>query len=293
MKIINKISFIIVLMCSSIGNVQAKDVIEIFENNNTSILILKNSSNFEMLGYGGSIGTNADCVFFSKGKVYNNKFSGYLHDIDTSIVSYSVKETVKYEFKAVKVKDMVTIISSSTLDFCGINTIFEREYLKIPNKLLEKTEQAFIDLLEETKLQKNILEMLLTKQKNRVFFKSTLKQIEKTLKQKKDLKTYNKEFFQKMLPQKPIEKKTLTTYNNIAYYLQKAGVNKEAVYLLEKILEKFPKRMVAYYNLGDAYWALGDKKKAKKAYSTYIKMMKAKGKEKRIPKVVKQRVSNK
>jgi len=117
--------------------------------------------------------------------------------------------------------------------------------------------------------------------------------IEKSLKGKEQLDVYNLEFFKKYLPEKPIEKKTLTPYNNIAYYLQKAGANEEAVYLLEKILEKFPKRTVAYYNLADAYWALGEKKKAVKAYKTYIKQMKAKGKEKRIPKVVKQRVSGK
>jgi len=90
--------------------------------------------------------------------------------------------------------------------------------------------------------------------------------------------------------QNRIQKKTLTHYNNIAYYLQKAGANKEAIYLLEKILEKFPKRTVAYYNLGDAYWELGDKTKAIGAYQTYIEQMKVKGKSKKIPQIVKDRV---
>jgi len=87
--------------------------------------------------------------------------------------------------------------------------------------------------------------------------------------------------------------KTLTQYNNIAYYLQKAGANEEAVYLLEKILEKYPNRTVAHYNLADAYWALGEKKKAIEFYKTYIKQMKEKGKSKRIPKVVWNRTSTK
>ena len=121
----------------------------------------------------------------------------------------------------------------------------------------------------------------------------SLSKIEKTLKQKKDLKTYNKEFFQNLLPEKPIEKENLTTYNNIAYYLQKAGANEEAIYLLEKILEKYPNRTVAHYNLADAYWALGEKKKAIASYTTYIEQMKEKGKEKRIPQVVRDRVSSK
>ncbi len=124
-------------------------------------------------------------------------------------------------------------------------------------------------------------------------FNVSLSTLEKPLKQKKDLKTYNKAFFEKLLPEKPIEKSTLTTYNNIGYYLQKAGANKEAIYLLEKITAKFPKRTVAYYNLGDAYWALGDKAKAKKVYEIYIKQMKQKGKQKRIPKIIKDRILTK
>ena len=85
-------------------------------------------------------------------------------------------------------------------------------------------------------------------------------------------------------------KQQVSEYNNMAYFLQKYGADKEAIYLLEKILKKYPKRTVAYYNVGDAYWAIGDKEKAKKAYKTYIKQMKAKGKESRIPKTVLQRV---
>ena len=113
--------------------------------------------------------------------------------------------------------------------------------------------------------------------------------IEHKLKHKKYLKIYTNEFFQQLVSQQPLNNQNLTTYNNIAYYLQKAGANKEAIYLLEKILQQYPKRTVAYYNLGDAYWAVGDKEKAKQVYRTYIKQMKAKGKEKRIPKIALQR----
>ena len=90
-----------------------------------------------------------------------------------------------------------------------------------------------------------------------------------------------------------IKKSTLETYNNIAYYLQKANANEEAIYLLEKILKKYPNRTVAHYNLADAYWAMGDKKKAIASYKTYIEQMKAKGKAKRIPKIVKERALGK
>jgi len=79
--------------------------------------------------------------------------------------------------------------------------------------------------------------------------------------------------------------------NNLAFFFDQAGYHKEAIYLLEKILKKYPNRTVAYYNLGDAYWALGDKKKARKAYTTYTEQMCDAGKQKRIPKVVIDRIT--
>ena len=84
-------------------------------------------------------------------------------------------------------------------------------------------------------------------------------------------------------------KKEVSRYNNMAYFLQQYGANKEAIYLLEKIIKKYPNRTVAYINLGDAYWGLEDKEKAKQAYETYIKQMKEKGKDKKIPKKVLER----
>ena len=84
--------------------------------------------------------------------------------------------------------------------------------------------------------------------------------------------------------------KDVSMTNDIAFFLELTKNYNESIYLLEKILEKFPNRTVAYLNLGDAYWGLDDKTKAKEAYQTYIKQMKENGKEKKIPKVVLERV---
>ena len=71
--------------------------------------------------------------------------------------------------------------------------------------------------------------------------------------------------------------------------MQKLGANVGAVYILERIIKKFPNRTVAYYNLGDACWELGEKKKAISVYKTYIKQMIEKGKDKMIPLKIKSR----
>lgn len=78
--------------------------------------------------------------------------------------------------------------------------------------------------------------------------------------------------------------------NDKAYYLEQAGIYEEAAFILEKVIEKFPDRIVAYINLGDSYWGLEEKEKAKEAYQTYISLMKKSGKEARIPKRIYERV---
>jgi tetratricopeptide (TPR) repeat protein len=106
------------------------------------------------------------------------------------------------------------------------------------------------------------------------------------------LNSINDEYLNFYLNKYKLTHTTLTQYNNIAYYLQKAGANEEAVFLLKKIVKKFPNRTVAYYNLGDAYWALGEKDKAIKAYTTYIEQMCNKGLQKKIPKEILNKVKN-
>jgi len=91
----------------------------------------------------------------------------------------------------------------------------------------------------------------------------------------------------------PFSNNSVIKYNNIAYYLQKTGANQESAYLLEKIIEKFPDRTVAYLNLGDAYYGLGDKAKVTQVYQTYIDQMKTKGWDKKIPKRVTERLGEK
>ncbi|WP_198306469.1 tetratricopeptide repeat protein [Arcobacter vandammei] len=86
--------------------------------------------------------------------------------------------------------------------------------------------------------------------------------------------------------------KTLTQYNDIAYYLQQANANDEAIFLLEKIIEKYPNRTVAYLNIADAYLGKNDKEKAKQNYEKYIELMKQDNKEEKIPKRVLEFLNN-
>ncbi len=78
--------------------------------------------------------------------------------------------------------------------------------------------------------------------------------------------------------------------NDKAYYLDDLGFHNEAVMILQLILLYKPNRTVAYINLGDAYWGLNENLKAIEAYNKYIELMKANGKESKIPKRILDRI---
>ncbi|MTI29549.1 tetratricopeptide repeat protein [Xanthovirga aplysinae] len=87
-----------------------------------------------------------------------------------------------------------------------------------------------------------------------------------------------------------ITNENLSKYNDIAYYFEQGGAFQGATFLLEYIIKNFPDRIVAYINLGDAYWGLEEEEKAIKAYGKYVELMKDSGKEQRIPERVFDRV---
>ncbi|KAA1245172.1 M48 family metallopeptidase [Aquimarina sp. RZ0] len=87
-----------------------------------------------------------------------------------------------------------------------------------------------------------------------------------------------------------IVNENLSKYNDIAYYLEQSKAYDEGVFLLEKIVNEVPNRTVAYINLGDTYWGLGEKQKCKEAYKTYIEQMKTNDKASKIPKRVMERL---
>ncbi len=119
------------------------------------------------------------------------------------------------------------------------------------------------------------------------FSKTPLKTLEKKCKKMTDkfFSSLNKAYIEYYLQHYPLSKKTVTSYNNAAYYMIKKEKFFTAIFLLEKIVEKFPQRTVAYINLGDAYYSDYDKR-YKQAYAKYIALMEKHNKRSRIPKRV-------
>lgn len=121
---------------------------------------------------------------------------------------------------------------------------------------------------------------------------SLVKEIVSYLKDRKDSTFVSKELISILFTIDSLNK-NIIDYNNIAYYLEQSKAYTEAIFILEKIIKKFPNRIVAYINLGDAYWGNENHELAIKNYTIYIEKMKNKGLEHKIPQRIYDRVNTK
>lgn len=116
------------------------------------------------------------------------------------------------------------------------------------------------------------------------------KLIKETFNNKKydEIKMYTNEF---VIQELGIENLNINDFNNIAYYAYKSKAYEESIYILTKIIQKFPRRVVAYLNIADCYWEIKEKEKAIINYKKYIQLMKEQKKDlKKIPKYVYDRI---
>lgn len=85
--------------------------------------------------------------------------------------------------------------------------------------------------------------------------------------------------------------KSARIINDKGYFLAELGYYAEAVKLFEFVVLYHPTRVVTYINLGDSYWDMKEKDKAKEAYEIYMKLMTEDGKQAKIPLRVRERLN--
>lgn len=78
--------------------------------------------------------------------------------------------------------------------------------------------------------------------------------------------------------------------NDLGFLFEQSGYSREAATLLEEVVEKHPDRVVAYLNLADSYWALGNIEGAVTMYRKYIELMGERKKAGSIPERVYERI---
>jgi hypothetical protein len=88
-----------------------------------------------------------------------------------------------------------------------------------------------------------------------------------------------------------IDATNVEAINDIAYFLIEEGRPGDATPVLTTIVSKFPARVVAKLNLGDAFWDSGLRSQARDQYRASVSQLKSLGKYGVVPKRVAERVS--
>lgn len=144
----------------------------------------------------------------------------------------------------------------------------------------QKTKICNIDALTDNK------EYCITTNNN-----NPITDITQNIKSNKNLNFYSEEYLFSLLNKISLSTKTVTQYNNLAFQLEQVNKYKEAIYLLQQILQKFPTRVVTYLNLADIYWTINNKNLATDNYKKYVMLMKSQKKDlNKIPKQVYERI---
>lgn len=86
-----------------------------------------------------------------------------------------------------------------------------------------------------------------------------------------------------------ISSNNITKINDLAFKLENINPT-VSINVLQKIIQKYPDRVVAYLNIANSYWNIGQKGKAIENYKIYLSLMKSQKKDlKKVPRYVQDR----
>lgn len=303
MKIIKNI-FIAFFVCLTFYHAVDADNTNVllFSDFNTDILLIIDSSNsFLLTAYGGSANGSADCIISADGKLNGETLNGVLKSVNTALVSYTAEKKDGLQFSSTLKNSILTITEANTFGICGLGTNFLKTYDLVTNEIdIQKKIKDIIELLEGFKENEKLVAIL----KEQIAKTSTI------VNDKYDLNTvYNEAigFYRngnkakaanliiKFINNNPIShsnigSENVNIYNDFGFFLEQGKKYSAAVTVLEEVVKAVPNRVVAYINLGDAYYGLHQIDKAREAYLKYIDLMKKEGKQAKIPKRVWERV---
>ncbi|WP_242487739.1 hypothetical protein [Pseudomonas sp. TH31] len=106
-----------------------------------------------------------------------------------------------------------------------------------------------------------------------------------------ELSPYAENYQKAWLSDKELGSAMISAINDYAYFLQENNQALESIPFLNDVVAAQPKRAVAWLNLADSNWAIGEKNDAAKQYAEYKRLMMAENKKSKIPSRVFERTS--
>lgn len=209
--------------------------------------------------------SSGSCVIAASLTTVEGGFKGNLFPVSTGINSYSEEQA---QGKKINVEsDSATIVITDVDDvgICALDNSLVNRYKKI--------------LLNDKKHKIVYSEMIDLAHANALSLFKKGKKEEAII----GLSPYAENYKPAWLADKELAGVVVSAINDYAYFLQEHNQAAESIPFLKDIVTAQPNRAVAWLNLADSNWAVGNKNDAVKQYAEYKKLMLSVNKKPKIP----------
>ncbi|WP_175689852.1 tetratricopeptide repeat protein [Burkholderia anthina] len=209
--------------------------------------------------------TSADCYVKSKElKLKNDFLDGEFAPIHNGIANISEKSAAGHRISAILKNATLEIKGANVRGICADDIDFTGSYAAIvKGGDLKRKYAYYLDMVHQEAL---------------LFLKNDRPQDAVEI-----LAPYANDYQEKWLSDRITRDILISSLNDYAYALQLNHRDDEAIPVLRSVLSVAPNRAVAWLNIADSYWSVGDFEKGRAAYKKYVDLMTGAGNASKIP----------
>ncbi|WP_028620468.1 tetratricopeptide repeat protein [Pseudomonas sp. Ant30-3] len=263
----NILVFVVAVLFASISMAQNSLSLYVSSSGSAAITEVQGSTSLLVLAGGNNSGqpTSGSCVIAASLTAVEGGFKGNLFPISTGINSYSEKQALGKKINVDRNPTAIVITDVDDVGICALDNSLVNRYGKVlVNDKKHKIVYAeMIDLAHA-----NALSLFKEGKKEQAVI---------------GLSPYAENYKSAWLADKEIAGVVVSAINDYAYFLQENNQAAESISFLKDIVIVQPNRAVAWLNLADSNWAVGNKNDAAKQYFEYKKLMLSVDRKSKIP----------
>ncbi|MGF6126354.1 hypothetical protein QF019_001562 [Pseudomonas frederiksbergensis] len=260
-----------------VGISAAQDSLSLYASSSGSAAITEHQGSTSLLvvagGNDAGEATSGSCVIAASLTAIKGGFKGEFIPVNTALTSYDGEQAQGKKLQIESTNSSITINDADYLGICALDS-------------------SLINLYEQVspanKLHKHLFaEMIALAHADALYLFKKGQKREALM----ELSPYAENYQKSWLSDKEVDSAVIPAINDYAYFLQENNQALESIPFLNDVVLAQPKRAVAWLNLADSNWAIGEKNDAAKQYAEYKKLMVAENKKSKIPPRVFERAS--
>ena len=259
--------FAVAVLFASISVAQKSLALYVSDLGSAAITEVQGSTSLLVLAGGNDNGqaTSGSCVIAASLTAVEGGFKGNLFPFSTGLNSYSEEQAQGKKINVESDSAAIVITDVDDVGICALDNSLVNRYGKI--------------LLDDKKHKVVYSEMIDLAHANALSLFKKGKKEEAII----GLSPYAENYKPAWLADKELAGVVVSAINDYAYFLQENNQAAESIPFLKDIVTAQPNRAVAWLNLADSNWAVGNKNDAVKQYSEYKKLMLSVNKKSKIP----------